>query len=92
MNIFEQVCSDSHQMSLAEGGGPEGSPRSMSGMVQGTPMSHVWRGEWSQALGKGCTVRSNASWVMVTWELPCGQNDGQTHMKTLPYCKFVDGW
>ena len=37
------------------------------GQYQGwgkVPMSHVWRGVGAR--GRACTVRSNASWVMVT--------------------------
>ena len=37
------------------------------------------------------TVRSNTSWVMITWDLPCGQNDGQTRLKTLPFRNFDGG-
>ena len=36
-----------------------------------------------------CTVRSNASLVMVTWRTP--SVDGQTRVKTLPYRNFVGG-
>ena len=36
-----------------------------------------------------CTVRSNASWVMVPWGPLYGQNDGQTWLKTLPSRNFV---
>ena len=36
---------------------------------------------------------SNATWVMVTWDPPpCGENDGQTRLKTLPSSNFVGGW
>ena len=54
MNKFEQVSSDDHQMSVA--GGRAGR---FSGLM-------------SKGAGAGgpCTVRSNASWVMVTGELP----------------------
>ena len=32
---------------------------------------------WGLGLGAegGCTVRSNASWVMVTWRPTCGKTD-----------------
>ena len=50
MNKFEQVSSDGHQMWLARGGVRPGG--------DSVPWSHV--------LGGGCTVKSNASWVMVT--------------------------
>ena len=33
--------------------------------------------------GGSCTVRSNASWVMAKRDPCCGQNDGQTGLKTL---------
>ena len=52
MNKFEEICSDDHHVSSAEGWGLEGDPRSD---VRG---------------GGGCTVRSNASYVMVTWGPP----------------------
>ena len=29
--------------------------------------------------GDPCMVMSNSSWVMVTWDTPCGQNDRHTH-------------
>ena len=43
--------------------------------------------------GEGsCTVRSNASWVMITWgSSPSEQNDRRTPVRTLPSCNFVDG-
>ena len=37
--------------------------------------------------GRPCTVRSNSSWVMVTWGPPCRHNDRQIRPKTLPYHK-----
>ena len=47
--------------------------------------SHVW----SPGGGaRGCTVRSNASWVMVTWGPPA---DRQTQLKTLPSHNFIKG-
>ena len=48
--------------------------------------AHVWRG---LGMETGCTVRFNASWVMVTWE-PHGYTNGQTRLKTLPSQIFVD--
>ena len=39
-----------------------------------------------QGQGDPCTVRSNASWVMVTWWPPV---NGQTRLKTLPSRNFV---
>ena len=45
--------------------------------------SHVW------GRGSGpCTVKSNVSWVMVTWGPPVNR---QTRLKTLPSRKFVGG-
>ena len=35
-------------------------------------------------------VKSNASWVMVTWDLR-EQNDRQIRLKTLTSCSFVGG-
>ena len=71
MNKFEQVNSDGHQISVAGGFSCSISEGSL-----GVPISHVWRGPgW----GGVKTVRSNASWAMVTWE-PSRQNDRQTDM------------
>ena len=71
MNIFEQVSSDDHQMSLAvpclmPGGGvglPEvqdSCPGNGNGVGAYYHVSYLG-GVWP------CTVRSNASWVIVTW-------------------------
>ena len=83
MSKFEDVSSDDHQVSIAGG---------VRARVEGT-MSHVWEGaragsyhvsclagggNWSQGEGP-CTVRSNASWAMVTWDTPVDrQNDRHT--------------
>ena len=69
---FEQVSSDGHQVSLAWGPS-HGVPCVMSGGVGAGArrVSYLMpRGQ-----GQGCIVRSNASWVMVTWNPVCGQND-----------------
>ena len=63
MNKCEQVSSDHHQMSLA--GGVPGLMSSKAGAAARR------RGR------RSCTVRSNTSWVMVTWDLR-GQSGGQT--------------
>ena len=75
VNTFKQVSSDGHQISSAVG----------------SPMSHIWVGVqeshvWCLARGQGqeaCKVRSNASWVMITWDPPVDRlvwlTDGQTH-------------
>ena len=64
MNRFEQVSSDGIQMSLA--------------VV--SPMSHIYGGVGVPCLmsaggrARGhVKMRFNASWVMVTWDPPCGQ-------------------
>ena len=46
----------------------------------------VGRGAWPK--GDPCTVRSNASWVMVTWRPP---ENGQTRLKTLPPATLLVG-
>ena len=66
MNQFKQVSSDSHQMSQA---GED--TRCLGGMdilVQGCPM--CGEGAMAGVGGGHCTLRSNASWVMVTWDSP----------------------
>ena len=66
MSKFERVSSLGHQMSLVGGwgGGMYNEVDYMSAGGQEGPCtvrSHVWGlGPW--------TVRSNASWVMVTWD------------------------
>ena len=69
MNKFEHVSSDAHQMSLV-GGKSEGSQcpklRDIARGGRGSKC-HVSRGY--------CRGGSNASWVVVTWESPFGQND-----------------
>ena len=54
VNKFEPVSSDGHQISLAVGSGWEVSP-----------MSDV-QGAGGQGHTGACTVRTNASWVMMT--------------------------
>ena len=63
VNKFEQVSSDDHQMSVALGGSV---PCLVSGKGGGGLglMSGIGGGEGT------CTVRSNASFVMVTWGPP----------------------
>ena len=79
MNKFDQVSSDGHHMSLAVGWGRVGGPQVLcwgwDGRVPQMPVGGRRR---------GCTVRSNASSVMVTWEPPTLDRivDGQTRMKT----------
>ena len=75
----KQVSNDGHQMSLAGGRG------------QSWGMSHVWclggtAGAWMRG---ACTVRSNVSWVMVTWESPyppCAQKN--THLWKITFPQF----
>ena len=75
VNKFEQVSGLDHQISVGVGWG-------------WGPPSHAWRSE--SGPGKGsCTVRSKASWVMVTWDpFPV---DRQTRMKILSTHNFVSG-
>ena len=47
--------------------------------------SHNFVGRGQGQRGDPCTVRSNASWVMVTWWPPV---NGQTRLKTLPSRNF----
>ena len=43
--------------------------------------------------GGTCAVRSNASWVMVTWgPSPFTKTDRQTQVKTLPSCNLKTPW
>ena len=72
MNKFEQVSSDHHQMSLAGEGVP--GLRSSCGWSIWIPCL-MSRGQGvgprSDVYGEGhCTVRSNASMVMITWDTP----------------------
>ena len=66
VNKFEQVPGLGYQMSLAKSGcaGPGGH------------CTERGQGDVGLGLGSGgsCMVRSNASWVMVTWDCR-GQND-----------------
>ena len=55
--MYEQVSNDGHQI-LNTGGGPGGIP---------------CLGRGGGARRGSCTVRSNASWVMVPWGPPCEQ-------------------
>ena len=64
VNKFEQVSSDSHQMLLV--GEPGCGVTEMR-----VPMFDV---SWEVGLRRTCTVRPNASLVVVTWGLP-GQTD-----------------
>ena len=90
----ERMCfSNIHQMSalvvlkwkkmnrspvLTTSGAWEGVPCLWRG-VRGIPMSHIWK-------GLPCTLRSNASWVMVTWGPPptCGHTDRHVWKYYLP--------
>ena len=67
------VFSDGHQMSQAGQGlrpWPGGAPMSdvQMGLGRGVPC-RMSRGDGAKA-GRPCTVRSSASWEMVTWEPP----------------------
>ena len=101
MNKFEQVSSLCHQMlapgapcavgSNVQGAGANralwsGVPHPQSG-GPGAVRSHVQRG-WEDP----SVMTSNASYVMVTWDPPCSQNDGQKNtLKILPSRNFVGG-
>ena len=75
VNKFEQVSSDGQQMSLAGGPGP---CHMSSHDVGGAGAGSLSRGP---GLGGGAVQRSNASWVMLTWDpFPRGQID--TPVKT----------
>ena len=103
MSLTEGTCTMRSRLSKFEhawGLGPVGQDQGVS--VQWGPMSGG-TGAWGlsvysevpclgdQGHGVQCTVRSNASWVIVTWD-PCGQIDWQTQMtETLPSCNFVGG-
>ena len=67
MNKFEQVSSVGYEMSLGGFSGPGG----VGGGVGWGVLCLISGGR----AGGTCTVRSNASWVMVTWRptLPCGR-------------------
>ena len=60
---------------------------------------HVWTGLWSWSpdvtsvgrAGGTCMMRSNASWVIVTWEPPDRMTDTQTRLKKLPSHNFIGG-
>ena len=97
-----QWPSDYHHVSLVEGG-----PMFDVWGDWGKPCGdHVWfllrQGPGTRGHGVGpmsdvqrpegpCIARTNASWVMVTWEYPLlyGQNDGQTWLKIAPSSNFV---
>ena len=91
MNKFKQVCSDGHQMSL-------------TGVLKWTSLNSSlvmaisrWTGVGGSLYSKshvrgGCTVRFNASWVVVTWlPPPRGQTDTHEWKHDLPVTLF-DGW
>ena len=66
MNKLEQVSSDGHQMSLAgRGFGPQGVLSLMS-LGEGGRTGFGVGGSSGLMCRGDCTVRSNASWVMVT--------------------------
>ena len=89
---FEQVSTDGHQMSLAEGGGL----CSVTSHVQGG-----WGSLCSEIL---CSREEAGQWLALYREVqciigdghmdpyPCRQNDGQIWLKTLPFRNFVGGW
>ena len=66
MNKFEQVSSDGHQMSLAEESQVSWPGLGVPGFMSGG----------GQSQGAACTMGSNTSWVMVTWDPHLGR---QTH-------------
>ena len=87
-NKFKQVFNDGHQTSLARGVRARGSTHPISiGRAIRVPCSHVWglRG-CSQGvgpvLGRTCTVRSNALWVMDQCSRP---PDGMMHRNDLKH-------
>ena len=48
--------------------------------------------QWGAMSGEEAPAQSNASWLMVTWDLPCEQTGGQTHTTDkLPSSNFVGG-
>ena len=81
VNKCEQVSTDDHQMSVAWNGSHVSCDHHHQMSVVGVgevPMSHVWGKQVTKShvqlgreegTGVG-TVRSNASWVMVTWDPP----------------------
>ena len=75
MNMFEQISSAGHQMSLAEDCTERSHVQGWGG-DQGWPVvrSHVGEG--------GSKAKSDPSWVMVTLDSPYAQNEGQTRLKT----------
>ena len=76
VNKFEKVSSDGHQMSRAR--------RSLYSEVP-----YLEGGLFGEG---SCTVRSNASWVMVTCDpSSLEQNDRETSVKILPSHNFIDG-
>ena len=64
MRPNEQVSNDGHQMSLSQELGPKVCSHVLGNRARKVPMSHVLVGGG----GGGCTVTSNTSWVMVTWD------------------------
>ena len=82
----ERVSSDGHQMSLAEGVGCSGL-MSGAGAREGESNEQVWTDLMSSGGGL-CTVRSSASWVMITWDLP--PVDRWTHKNiTFPQLRWL---
>ena len=78
MNKFEQVSSDDHQMSLAEDWDKEaraGASGSSVWCVGGRARESQVSCQGDEARARGlCTVRSNTSWIMVTWGTPLWTN------------------
>ena len=82
MNKFKKVSGDGHQMSVAERGGTRASQGPLVFCARGVGA----RGSPSLTSGNVTyTVRSNASWVMVTWGPPVDRQT-DTSVKTLPSC------
>ena len=81
-NVIYRQHSNEHS---ADGGGPCPVRSHVQEVDPCAVKSHVQRGG---VLG-GCIVRSNVSWVMVTWE--SYPMDRQTWRKTLPSRNFVGG-
>ena len=82
----------SHLTSVPVGGGAAVPQVNKFELVtsDGQKMSLAERGQ-GRWRGGGCTVRTNASWVMATWD-PFTHVQTNTRVKTLLYGNFVGGW
>ena len=106
VNKLQQVSSLGLQVSLA---GVRSSSEEVWTGPQSWPPDVTSRDRWGPGQGGPCTkgegqgvtvqrriycmVRSNASWVMVTWYPPSlQQNDRQTIVKILHFHNFIGGW